>query len=164
MTLPAQPKAAGDWSEWTASLVIDAPGQHLISAQATDNAGNVSQPLSVAVTATLLPDVTSRLTRLILVESYRLSSYLGNYGAGKTIKTFSLLPGEKTKISVTSYSKTEQDAKSASSILDSFTQESADDFETSMANEQSDKKGYDESFNYKVGGEAEASWAGAAPS
>ncbi len=58
---------------------------------------------------------------ITLVESYRLTSFLGDYGAGRTIKTFSLLPGEKTKISIKTYKKTEQEFKQSSSILDSFT-------------------------------------------
>jgi hypothetical protein len=100
-------------------------------------------------------DVTPRL---YIIESYRLSSFLGKYGAGKTIKTFSLFPGEETKISVKTYAKRETDAKSASSILDSFTQESSDDFENSVQNEVSDTKKYDESFEYHAEASASASW------
>ncbi|HEY7080835.1 MAG TPA: hypothetical protein VH500_14115 [Nitrososphaeraceae archaeon] len=96
--------------------------------------------------------------RLYLVETYRLSSFLGVYGAGKTIKTFSLFPGEKTRISVKTYAKRETDAKDASSILDSFTQESSDDFENSVQSEVSDKKNYDKSFEYHAEAEANASW------
>jgi hypothetical protein len=96
--------------------------------------------------------------RLLLVEVYRLSSYLGSYGAGRVLKTFSLLPGEKTKISVKTYTRRTEDAKSASSILDSFTQESADDFEKSMSAEQSDKHSESENFEYHAEAEASASW------
>ncbi len=96
--------------------------------------------------------------RLLLIEEYRLSSFLGSYGAGRVIKTFTLLPGEKTKISVKSYTKTETDSKSASSILDSFTQESADSFESAVQNEQSDKESYASSFEYHAEAEAKASW------
>jgi hypothetical protein len=64
--------------------------------------------------------------RLLLVEVYRLSSYLGSYGAGRVLKTLTLLPGEKTKVSVKTYTHSTTDAKQASSILDSFTKESAD--------------------------------------
>ncbi len=154
---PAQPRAANDWSQWSGTVIVKQPGLRTITARCTDSAGNTNTS-TVAVNVTLIPDVVSRLNRLILVESYRLSSYLGGYGAGRTIKTFSLLPGEKTKISIKTYTKTEADAKSASSILDSFTQESSDDFERSMGKEQSNKKNYDESFNYKVEATASASW------
>ena len=154
---PAQPRAAGDWSQWSGTVVITQPGVRLLTARCTDTAGNTTTA-TVALNVALIPDVLSRLSRLIIVESYRLSSYLGNYGAGRTIKTFSMLPGEKARISMKSFTKTETDAKSASSILDSFTEESSDDFEQSMGREQSNKQNYDESFNYKVDATAEASW------
>ena len=57
---------------------------------------------------------------LALIEFYRLSSFLGAYGAGRTIKTFSLLPGEKTKLTVRSYTKSTTRSKAAESILDSY--------------------------------------------
>lgn len=110
------------------------------------------------LTYTYVPEPTVARPRLLLVETYKLSSYLGSYGAGKVIKTFSLLPGEKTKISVKTYLKKETDAKSASSILDSFTQESSDDFESSVQNEQSSKDTYEENFEYHAEAEANASW------
>jgi hypothetical protein len=96
--------------------------------------------------------------RLLLVEVYELVSYLGAYGAGRVIKTFTLLPGEKTKISVKSYTKSVTDSKSASSILDSYTTESADDFESSLSSEQSDKRSETENFEYHAEAEASASW------
>jgi Bacterial Ig domain len=154
----AAPTTQGDWSQWRGVLLVTDPGPHIIAARVTDNAGNVTTTDGILVNVTLVPEVVNRLNRLIIVESYRLSSHLGRYGAGRTLKTFSLLPGEKTRISLKTYTKSETDAKDASSILDSFTNESAIDFETSMADEQSNKKNYDESFQYKVGTEAKASW------
>src|SRR5207249_11419715 len=94
--------------------------------------------------------VTFKHPRLFLIETYRLSSYLGQYGAGRTINTFSLLPGEKTKISVKTYTKTDENAKSASSILDSVSDESTKDFENSLSTEQSNKEGYQESHSYEI--------------
>lgn len=96
--------------------------------------------------------------RLLLVEVCQLVSYLGAYGAGRVIKTFTLLPGEKTKISVKSYTRSNTDSKSASSILDSYTKESADDFESSLSAEQSDKRSETENFEYHAEAEASASW------
>jgi hypothetical protein len=69
-----------------------------------------------------------------------------------------LFPGEKTKISIKSFRRTEDEAKSASSVLDSWTEESAQDFQQSMEHEQSSKTGVQESSEYKVQGEASASW------
>lgn len=96
--------------------------------------------------------------RLLLVETYRLSSFLGQYGAGRTIKTFSLLPGERTTISVNTYKKTSASSTSASSILDSYTEESAEEFESTVSAEQSSQENEDKSFNYYADAEASASW------
>ncbi|MFF4403238.1 hypothetical protein ACFY2W_26985 [Streptomyces sp. NPDC001262] len=96
--------------------------------------------------------------QIALVESYRLSSFLGQYGAGRTLKTFSLLPGEKTTISVKTFRKSETDSKSASSVLDSFSKESADDFETTLLREQSDKQAEQKSLEWHVEAEASGSW------
>lgn len=95
---------------------------------------------------------------IYIVEIYKLTTRLGDYGAGKVIKTFSLLPGEKTKISVKSYRKTTIDSKQTSSILDSFTEESAEDFESSLQEEQSDKQNSAKTTEYFVEGEASANW------
>lgn len=46
------------------------------------------------------PSVEPRIT---VVEHYKMCSFLGDYGAGKVVKTFSLLPGETSTISVRSY-------------------------------------------------------------
>jgi hypothetical protein len=95
---------------------------------------------------------------LVLVEFYQLSSYLGNYGAGRTIQTFSLLPGEKTKISIKTYKKTESSFKESMCTLDSLSEESADDLQNSIESEQSDKTNYNESFNYHMEADVDASW------
>jgi hypothetical protein len=96
--------------------------------------------------------------RLLVVETYRLSSFLGNYGAGRTLSTFSLLPGEKTKILIKSYTKTTTEATAASSIFDSFSDESSDDFENSVQNENSDRTKQDENFAYYADADAHAGW------
>jgi hypothetical protein len=95
---------------------------------------------------------------IYLVESYRLSSFLGDYGAGRILETLSLLPGEKTTLSLKTFRKTQTQAKQASSILDSFTEESAQEFERSIQEEQSDKQQYAKTFEYHAEAEASASW------
>lgn len=95
---------------------------------------------------------------LYLVETFRLTSYLGDYGAGRIVKTFSLLPGEITKISVKTFRQTESTRKSASSVLDSFTKESASDLETSLLTEQSDQKSYAKTTEYYAEASGGASW------
>ena len=119
---------------------------------------NIYRSMYGTLTYNYVPEPPAPDPRLYVVETYGLSSFLGSYGAGRTLKTFTLLPGEKTKISVKTFTKRETDAKTASSILDSFSEESADDFETSVQDEQSDKESYQKSFEYHAEAEASASW------
>lgn len=65
---------------------------------------------------------------LFLVEVYRISSRYGDYGLGRTIRTFTLLPGEKTEISVETWRTSEERKAASTSIVDSFSQEAADRF------------------------------------
>jgi hypothetical protein len=69
---------------------------------------------------------------MFLKYEMQLCSFLGNYGAGKTVKTFSLLPGEKTTISVRTYKESTIQKNKAENILDSMSEASADSFETSL--------------------------------
>ncbi|MCO6494106.1 MAG: hypothetical protein J5I91_00295 [Bacteroidetes bacterium] len=73
--------------------------------------------------ATVKPEIT-------IVEHYRVNTYLGRYGAGETVKTFSLLPGEKTTISIKTYKQTVTNKRDVQNVLDSFSDESASDLET----------------------------------
>jgi hypothetical protein len=108
---------------------------------------------------TVLPPVPEEPDpHLYLVETLRLTSYLGDYGAGRIVKTFSLLPGEVTTISVKTYRQTESTSKSASSVLDSLTQESATDLETSVETEQSDQKSFAKADEYYADVSASAKW------
>ncbi|MFC4779459.1 Ig-like domain-containing protein [Paenibacillus sp. GCM10023252] len=157
--VPAVEKAPGDWSTWKASLKVDLPGLCVIRARATDHSGNTMQA-STQVKVTIMPEVSSRKNRLILVETYRLSSFLADYGAGRTLKTFSLLPGEKSKISIRTYAQKEETMKSASTILDSVTDDIADEFEKSIGSETTNKTGYEESNEYKLEASMGVSWGG----
>jgi hypothetical protein len=100
---------------------------------------------TIPIVASPRPPRRIAVSRLLLVEIYRLSSFLGNDGASRVVKTFSLsAAGEKTKISVKTYTRSSSEARQASSILDSFTSASAKDFETTVAREQASKTGYNE--------------------
>lgn len=109
--------------------------------------------------------------KILFFEKIQISTFLGNYGAGRVLKTFSLFPGEKTKISIKTYQKTVQKAESkvnfGSSILDSVTEEAAIDFENSVQSESSSKYSESEadilnsqkSYNKSEGsGEAKVLW------
>lgn len=62
-------------------------------------------------------------------------TFAGDYGAGRTLKTFSLLPGEKTTISITTFKHDEERKSRAESILDSFTENSAQEFQNTIENQ-----------------------------
>lgn len=85
------------------------------------------------------PKKTTVKPQLLIIESYQLSNYRGNYGAGGVIKTHSLAPGEKNKFFVKTYKKTTEVKNEGSSILDSNTRQAASDFEESFEREQSNK-------------------------
>lgn len=86
-----------------------------------------------------VPEAEQPRPQLALVERHQLSSFLGNYGAGRTIKTFSLFPGEKTEISIRTYSNSTRKQQEASSILESASRESALEFEREVESEKATK-------------------------
>jgi len=155
--IPAQPRAGNTLNQWVAPITFNNRGPNSVRVVCTDVHNNAIEQ-TIEYTVELIPKVTSRLTRLILVENYRLSSFLGNYGVGRTLKTFSLLPGEKTKLSIKTFTRSEEDRKATSSILDSYTDQTQDSFEKSMEAEQTNRKAYQETEAYTVSAEAKASW------
>lgn len=111
-----------------------------------------------ALTWIFARDPSEMKPKLFLVETYRLSSFLGAYGVGRTIRTFSLLPGEKTKISISSYKKTDQTNESTSSIFDSVNDKTAATFTDDLLAEKSGTSKEDENSSWHVEGSVEASW------
>lgn len=57
---------------------------------------------------------------LFLAIHYKVQSFLGNYGAGKVVKTMSLMPGEKTTISVKTYKDQSSTQTHSDNVLDSL--------------------------------------------
>jgi hypothetical protein len=95
-----------------------------------------------------VPAPTRVTPRLMLVEEYRVSTFLGDYGAGRTLKTFSLLPGEKTTISIKTFKHRKQVRKEAQSILESKTSSAAQSFEQEISRQQWNKQAYQQSKAY----------------
>ena len=77
------PKSSDNWSAWEASKKIFTEGVHSITARCTDKAGNVNQE-RICITVTITPSPVA--TNLLLVERYRLSSYLGAHGPVEFLK------------------------------------------------------------------------------
>lgn len=99
-----------------------------------------------------------RTPRIAIVEEYRLSSFLGNYGASKTIKTLTLLPGEEQTIKVVSSTRTSTKASAGTSILDSYSQETGEEFTDQVQRENTARDTSSENFSYHAEAEASASW------
>lgn len=75
---------------------------------------------------------------LFCIETYSVCSYLGDYGAGKTLNVLSLLPGEKTEITIKTYLDTETSNTASQNILDSFSKASSDEYESLLREETND--------------------------
>ena len=120
----------------------------------------VYRDTSSRFTYKFIPVPQRGIPTLLLVEYYRLSSFPARYGAGRTIKTFSLLPGEKSKIRVSTYRRSEQSSRQATSILDSNSSEAESDFERSVQAEASSQDSTSKSLEYPAEAEASgsASW------
>ena len=69
-----------------------------------------------------------------------------------------MLPREITEISVKTWKRTETTKKEASSILDSYTEEKADEFERAVQSENSRFSKIDKSSSYNVKASASARW------
>ncbi len=72
--------------------------------------------------------------KLFLIQVVGISSFLGDYGLGRTVKTFTLLPNETAKISTKTWRSSEESISQGSSIIDSYDEASSERFaETVMA-------------------------------
>lgn len=93
-----------------------------------------------------------------IVLHMKICSFLGDYGAGATIKTFSLYPGEKVEINIRHYLRNETTRKQSQHILDSYSQSCADEMQTSLSNEitkgvdLSHSSNFNFSNNFQTGG------------
>ena len=95
---------------------------------------------------------------LMIALEMKMSSFLGDYGAGKTLKTFSLLPGEKTTVTVRTYQQEQVTKLLAQNVLDSYSESSAEDLQNTIQNEvghatnQSTQQVNTKTNNWKAGG------------
>lgn len=96
--------------------------------------------------------------RLFFVEHYHLTNFVSDYGTGRIIKTFSLMPGEKAELSISSFTRETLKENDASSVLDSYSEETLEDFEKSVRAEQASSSTSTESEEIKASASASASW------
>jgi hypothetical protein len=153
----ATPKAAGDWSQWSADQQLKGLQPHQALVTCTDSLGGVVIE-SINVTLALFEPRLCLYSKLMIVEFMRLTSFLGDYGSGRVVRTLSLLPGETTTISVSSYSTDTTTTTETTSIFDSVDDSSTQEFNQSVADEQTDQTSSKDSLNWQVGATANASW------
>jgi hypothetical protein len=79
--------------------------------------------------------VAPPVPRIAIVETWELRSHLGDYGLGRTLQTFSLLPGEHTSINVQSWRTEAATREDSSSIFDSSDTAAQSRFTSSLVNE-----------------------------
>ena len=132
------PAADGSWT-FSTSTLIGSSGRHAVTFRAVNADGTASPAISVPFSLSADQPLRPLDRRLLLIEHIGITSFLGNCGASRIVKTVSLLPGETTTITVNTYTKTEESSKAASSILDSAASECAADFEDTL-NEETDTK------------------------
>lgn len=84
-----------------------------------------------------LTQPTNPKGKIFIIEEYTTASYLGDYGAGRTLRTFSLLPGEKTTISIRTFEESTESKSRSENVLDSFSEASTDEMENTMEEENS---------------------------
>jgi hypothetical protein len=93
--------------------------------------------------------------QIAIVETWQLSAFLGDYGLGRTLQTFSLLPGERTSISVETWRSDSSTREDASSIFDSSDTAAQTRFTSELAYESGaafqDQGGWAVSVGTKVG-------------
>jgi len=117
--------------------VIESMGIDAVSAAIAKGARPVvERTLAGRHTARMMMPNHQSGPRIFIMEEYRISSWLGDYGAGKTVSTFTLLPGERTTISLRSYRDRESTRAVSENVLDSFSETSADEMERLVEEEQ----------------------------
>lgn len=82
-----------------------------------------------------IPKPDGAKPQISILLHFKMCTYLGDYGAGRTVETFSLLPGERTTITIRTYQHNEEVKYLAQNVLDSFSESSAEDLQTNIDNE-----------------------------
>jgi hypothetical protein len=95
--------------------------------------------------------------KLVIVQVLGISSFLGDYGLGRTVKTFTLLPGETTTISTRTWRASSESISQASSIIDSYDDSSIERFADTVMSETTDTATRSETESWYVDAEASGS-------
>lgn len=95
---------------------------------------------------------------LLLLLDTRIMSYFGDVGEGQVVRTFSLMPGEKTYASINTYKKNTQQESDTSSIFDSDNASAKQSFENSLQMEAGIKGSLSAALDFHLSGETKVRW------
>lgn len=83
--------------------------------------------------------MTAYKPQFFVIEVYGITSFLGEYGTGRTVKTMSLLPGEEVKLRLKTWRSTKATLAQGATIIDSQQISAADTFEKQVQSETTDE-------------------------
>lgn len=95
---------------------------------------------------------------LFIIQVVGISSFLGDYGLGRTVKTFTLHPGETATLSMRTWRASEETKSLASSIIDSYDESSSERFANTVMNETTDTATQEKTENWHAEAEAKGSF------
>lgn len=98
--------------------------------------------------------------RIYIIEEHRINNFLGEYGAGKVANTFTLLPGEKTSITIRTFKNKTTTQALSHSLMEQVSEEVVDEFESLLQSEKGFEQGSNEVTSHNAGGEISASYSG----
>lgn len=104
--------------------------------------GTISIPRGDGAGGVVTSDTSAtrkRSPRFFLIEEWAVSSFLGDYGLGRTVKTMTLLPGEQLTLRIRTWRSSERSIAESSSIFDSAAKEAQDRFQNQVQQETTDK-------------------------
>ncbi|PHD46571.1 hypothetical protein COF67_22250 [Bacillus toyonensis] len=128
------------------------PEGHLIKLSIEDFYDEDGKPIEI-----FKPDYVPHDTKcnLLIIEVYHHSIFSREYGAGKTLNTFTLLPGEETTICISSTSTSTTDT---SSILDSFNSTSEADYKSTVEENETDQQTNEELTQVSGSAKGRSNW------
>ena len=95
--------------------------------------------------------------RLFIIQVFGITSFLGNYGFGRTVKTISLAGGEEYRYSSRTWRATSETRMLSSSIIDSYDENSSQRFADTVLSETTDAATQEKSTNWYAEAEAKGS-------
>jgi hypothetical protein len=153
----ATPDPTAGWSKWSADQVLVGYGPQAATVTLVDSNGSTVLQTITLILAPFEPRLWL-YSKLLIIEDVRLTNYAGRCGRGKVLRTLSLLPGETTNISVSSYSTSETTTTDTTSIFDELNDSTSSDFDSSISDEQTDKQSHQDSQAWGIAAKASASW------